>query len=216
MQLTSEEMETLNRATEILSRFVDVGSIKRESLDLFEQMVVSAIDFPEKHEDIRYRLCAEIPFSRLILTHMVGFYNENNEPSLLTDTNIVNCHIINDELYFSIYSSGLIERFKTIKDFSFAPVLLMIKDNDTTAYLRMFDNESDGQYQIEKCETVDAPFKTSLPIVFECTVQKIEGQYFPELTAKIHKVNVMESPIGEGKNFDICKLWAQMQWKKQE
>ena len=215
MQLTNEEMDTLNRSTEILSRFVDTGAIKKESFDLFEQMVVSAIDSPEEHKELKHKACTATPFSRLILTHMVGFYNEDNEPSLFTDVNIVNCHIINDVLSFSIYSSGLEERFKSIMDFSFAPVLLMMKDNDSSAYFRLFENESGGQYQIEKCETVNAPFETSLPVVFECTVEKIEGTIFPELTAKIHKVNVIGSTVGENEHFDICKLWAQMKWIKQ-
>ena len=100
-------------------------------------------------------------------------------------------------------------------DFSFAPVLLMMKDNDSSAYFRLFENESGGQYQIEKCETVNDPFETSLPVVFECTVEKIEGTIFPELTAKIHKVNVIRSTFGEIEHFDICKLWAQMKWIKQ-
>lgn len=44
MQITNEEIEILNRAIEILSKFSSHGAISRETLNLFENLVVSAID----------------------------------------------------------------------------------------------------------------------------------------------------------------------------
>lgn len=42
--LTNEEMEVLNRASEIISKYVSSGEIKSEAFNNFEQMVVSIID----------------------------------------------------------------------------------------------------------------------------------------------------------------------------
>ncbi len=44
MQISNEEMETLNRATEILSKYAYRGSISQEQLDSFEKMVIAIID----------------------------------------------------------------------------------------------------------------------------------------------------------------------------
>ena len=44
MQITNEEIEILNRAIEILSKFCNHGAISRDTLVLFENLVVSAID----------------------------------------------------------------------------------------------------------------------------------------------------------------------------
>lgn len=214
MKLTNDDMETLNRSTEILSRFADVGAIKRETFDLFEQMIVSAIDAPESN-DIKHRSIAESPYSRLLLSHIVGFYEEDNKSSFFADASIVNVCITNDLLSLEIRNSDLGNRFSKITDFSFAPVLVMTKDNnDKTAYIRIGDTDAGTEYQIEKCKAVNAPYITSLPIVFECTVQKIEGKYIPELSAKIYRVNVLETAIDGDAEFDICKAWARMIWKK--
>ena len=215
MQITNEEMETLNRSIEILSRFVYVGSIKREAFELFEQMVISAIDSGEESRVIKRKGASKSPFSRLILPYMLGFYNEGNEPSLITDVNIINLHVTGNMLSFEIYNSELKELFSTIKEFSIAPVLAMTKNDDSSCYTRYFKHASDSQYTIDKCSSVNAPFEPSSPIVFECSVESMNNAFFPKLTAIIHKVNYLESSIDVNGEFDICTAWARMGWVEQ-
>jgi len=43
-QITSEEMEVLNRANEILSKYANRGKLTQSDLDQFERLVISIID----------------------------------------------------------------------------------------------------------------------------------------------------------------------------
>lgn len=55
MQITNEEMETLNRASEILSKYADQGDLSQEDFDHFERMVIAIIDGIEDKEDPNYQ-----------------------------------------------------------------------------------------------------------------------------------------------------------------
>ena len=44
MGISNEDMEVLNRATEILSRYVREGGIQKETVDLYKEMVETAIN----------------------------------------------------------------------------------------------------------------------------------------------------------------------------
>lgn len=52
MGITNEEMEALNRASEILSKYAAVGGLSREDFDHFEKMVIAIID---EHGSNNYR-----------------------------------------------------------------------------------------------------------------------------------------------------------------
>jgi hypothetical protein len=41
---TDEELDTLNSAIEIVSRYIDKGLVDRDALNSFERMIVSIID----------------------------------------------------------------------------------------------------------------------------------------------------------------------------
>lgn len=215
MQLTNEEMETLNRSTEILSRFVATGVIKKESFDLFEQMVVSVIDSPEDTGEIKYRTFDTAPFSRLILPYMVGFYQGEDNACFLTDVNILNLSICDDLLRFQLTNGEESINFSQIKEFSIAPALVITVDNDNKILFREWEKFPEEHNHKRKCETVNAPFLDSSPIVFECSVEKYEHLLSSSVTAKIHRVSVFESAIDHTGIFDICKVWARMKWKEQ-
>ncbi len=55
MQITDEEMETLNRASEILSKYADQGDLSQEDFNHFEQMVIAIIDGIEDKECPKYK-----------------------------------------------------------------------------------------------------------------------------------------------------------------
>lgn len=212
MQIASEEMEALNRLAEILSRFVEIGTIKEEAFELFKQMVVSSIDTVEEQKDYKRKVSSESPFSRLILPYMIGYYNEDNEPALLSDINIVNLLVTGGMLSFEIYNNELAEKLRIVKEFSIAPVLTMTKGNDSSIYSRHFKRVSDTHYSIDKCTSVNAPYETSAPIVFECSVESVNNDFFPKLIARLHKVSILESSIDCNGEFDICSAWARMGW----
>ena len=44
MQITNEEMEALNRASEILSKYAAQGGLSHEDLEHYERMVIAIID----------------------------------------------------------------------------------------------------------------------------------------------------------------------------
>ena len=44
MQITNEEMEVLNRASEILSKYADQGGLSKDDFDYYERMVIAIID----------------------------------------------------------------------------------------------------------------------------------------------------------------------------
>ena len=44
MQITNEEMEVLNRASEILSKYADQGGLSKEDFNYYERMVIAIID----------------------------------------------------------------------------------------------------------------------------------------------------------------------------
>lgn len=55
MQITNEEMETLNRASEILSKYADQGDLSQDDFDHFERMVIAIIDGIEDEDDPNYK-----------------------------------------------------------------------------------------------------------------------------------------------------------------
>lgn len=51
MKITNEEMEVLNRASEILSKYASQGDLSQDDFDQYEHMVVAIIDGIEDEED---------------------------------------------------------------------------------------------------------------------------------------------------------------------
>ena len=50
-QITNEEMEALNRASEILSKYANRGKLTQDDLDYFERLVVAIIDGDDDQAD---------------------------------------------------------------------------------------------------------------------------------------------------------------------
>lgn len=51
MSPTNEEIEVLNRASEILSKYAAIGGLSRQDFDHFEKMVISVCKEPCKFFD---------------------------------------------------------------------------------------------------------------------------------------------------------------------
>lgn len=58
----------------------------------------------------------KFPFSRVLFTYCIGYYDRNDQPCFMADANIVNVVYKNNNLAFDLYSSNLEERFKEIND----------------------------------------------------------------------------------------------------
>ena len=206
MEITSEEMEVLNRATEILSRYVFEGGLKREAFDLFESMIESAIDTDPEDSDTMRKTVDTLPFSRLILSYMIGFYDLEDEPCFFTDVNFVNVAIESDHLTFASYSSELDKKLASLSDFTFSYILLTEKAGEISILMETADD-------LKAAANIHAPYLNSWPIVLECKLEGHDDSFFKQYTAKIVGINVSKSTIDLNGYVDIVRAWGKSTWK---
>ena len=206
MEITSEEMEVLNRATEILSRYVHEGGVKRETFDLFESMIESAIDAATQDSGTVHRSVDMLPFSKLVLCYMVGYYDSDDEPCFFTDANFVNVAIESDHLTFASYSSELDKKLASLSDFTFSYILLTEKAGEISILMETADD-------LKAAANIHAPYLNSWPIVLECKLEGHDDSFFKQYTAKIVGINVSKSTIDLNGYVDIVRAWGKSTWK---
>lgn len=205
MEITNEELEVLNRATEILSRFVYEGGIKKEVFDLFDGMVESAIDAdPDTRKSGRMTIETP-PYARLIIAYMIGYYDEKGEPCFSTDVSFVNVVFESDHLTFNSCSIDLDKILNTINEFTFSCRLITQKGE------KVFMRQETLDDFIEEARTIHAPYLNSSPLVFEC---KFEGRSFSKYTAKISNIHATCSSIDRNGDVDVIKAWGKAIWKE--
>ena len=66
MEITNEEMEVLNRASEILSKYAAQGGLTREDFDYYEDMVVAIIDGHKPHKVDTYKYERQMLIAKIL------------------------------------------------------------------------------------------------------------------------------------------------------
>jgi len=213
MQLTNEEMETLNRATEILSKYVNIGSIDREGFELFERLVVSAIDSDDRDEEERRKITSA-PYTALVLHCLYGYVNDEGKTELHIDPNIVNITFDDCRVSFDVLSEEMRNIIKKHKYFTIAPILRLVKDGKNF----LVDEENPSNLDTDVCscalsKNANEIFLTRLPIVFECGFDIIPDETFQfHFSAKILNITASLSSLDTNGDFDIIKAWRKMTW----
>lgn len=213
MQLTNEEMETLNRATEILSRYVNNGSVDREEFELFERLVVSAIDSGDRDEEKRRKIISA-PYTALVLHCLYGYVSDEGKTELHLDPNIVNITFDDCRVSFDVLSEKMRSIIKKHKYFTIAPMLRLVKDGKDF----LLDEENPSMLDTDVCscalsQNANETLLTRLPIVFECGFDIIPDEPFQfHFSAKILNITAPLSSFDTNGNFDIIRAWSKMTW----
>lgn len=213
MQLTNEEMETLNRATEILSRYVNNGSVDRDEFELFERLVVSAIDSGDRDEEKRRKIISA-PYTALVLHCLYGYVSDEGKTELHLDPNIVNITFDDCRVSFDVLSEKMRSIIKKHKYFTIAPMLRLVKDGKDF----LLDEENPSMLDTDVCscalsQNANETLLTRLPIVFECGFDIIPDEPFQfHFSAKTLNIIASLSSFDTNGNFDIIRAWSKMTW----
>ncbi len=216
MELTNEEMEVLNRATEILSKYAAKGSINRDSFKLFERMVVDAIDSDVCDKNGKRQTITSVPFTRLLLSYVIG-YKKDETYSFLSTVDLLNMEYSDNELRFESFSKETKELFKTINEFTLAPVIIT-EVNGELKYLVNSSHIATPEYKsVSKAETVNSLYYSFLPLVFECILDQYEdGVISTHFTLKILKKSVSNNTLDNAHKFDFLNARNQLIWQSIE
>lgn len=160
------------------------------------------------------------PFSRILITNCVGYYNTDDVPCWTIDANIINVLYKNDELKFDLNRRDLEERFKKINDFTIAPLITAANEKEE-AFVRVIKEENivlneevpDASKDSNDCH---APCWALAPIVMECRLVDIGSGFFPTCRATVLDITVADCCLNEQKAFDLMNFWKNSEWKKCE
>ena len=182
-----------------------------------EQTRYYPLDIDEEHK--KRESASPIGFTRLLLSHLFGFYDENGNPKFLSDANVVNVRFGDGFLMFDVVNSDAGKKIELVRDFTFSPVLYVVKNNETNCKVNYLgdassDEENHDGNTILKAETVDAPYLSVWPLFFECRLYSRKGEYQTHYEASIFKTYLSRGVLNEKRELDMKKLWNQMTWEQ--
>lgn len=211
MGISNEDMEVLNRATEILSRYVREGGIQKETVDLYKEMVETAINVSSVTPGNKRIEIESPPFSGLVLSNVVGYYDTEGYPCFYSNPSLVNIVLESGVITFDVLDEETNNIMKELEEFTISFLLIVERNGELFG---LAENKADDN-EIEESKTIHAPFNTSLPIVFECKMlERKQGFVKTSYTAKVSSISVSESAMNNNGQFDIVKAWSNAAWRK--
>lgn len=178
----------------------------------YEPKKEETIVFSDSSNDLLMReKISKLPFYRLSMTTLIGYYNDADEPCFFGDVNIVNIMYGDGVIWFSISNKELTEKMDSIREFTLAPVLNITKSKtesgsiDSVGGISLKTNDV-----VKKAETVSAPYLSMLPIVLECKLNNREGTYIAKYEASIFKTRISPTIIDDNGEINMSKAWSLM------
>ena len=218
MEITNEEMEVLNRAIEILSKHVYAGAVDKDTFDLFENLIISAIDTKVPYKTETRRELHALPFSRFLLSYLIGYYDNDSNGIFHGSPDIINFEVKSDFLSFEMLSKETKEILKSIDEFTIAPELVAVKDDEAFSLVSYSCYEAGDNLEFMseiKDEKINAPIWKASPLVFECKKISFKDDIISsKLDAKILKIDISDTAINTDGEFDIISAWKKMRWSK--
>ena len=188
-------------------------SPKSHSAELFKK---NNLTLYGSEEDLLYRESSSpLPFTHLITTNMIGYYDEDRNPCFFSDVNIVNTEYGDGVLRFEIVSDNCANKFNAIRDFTFSMYLIIVhgNGNEITKSIYLGDESQDESDDILTAETVNAPYASKMPIVLECKLYKREKGITSKYEASVLKTRINEAALDENGKLNVKKAWPLMTWE---
>lgn len=162
----------------------------------------------------------KFPFSRVLFTYCIGYYDKNDHPCFMTDANIINVAYKNNNLAFDLYSN-LKEKFKEINDFTIAPLMTAVNEKGEIYVRILKEKEREGGLTLDAGMSVyagntnecHAPFWTLVPMAMDCRKMSVEGEYSPTCRAAVMDFHVSDCLLNEQNALDMVKIWENTEWQ---
>ena len=143
----------------------------------------------------------------------LGLYSNEGKPYFDININITSVKINRNELSFEVTSSELVNKIIEAKDrgFTLSPVLVQCIDN---AFSISDIPETVEKSSIKKTETINAPYLSGNPIVFECDSVRIDSSsssIIVQITARILNVN-MNGDFMQSNAIDYLSAFKKCEW----
>lgn len=169
---------------------------------------------PESDLQKRERI-SPLGFNHLLIIHTIGYYNTDGIPSFSGDANIVNVTYEDGILKFDIVGGDLVNKIDFVNDFTFFPLLYVLKNDDEgnmNKYLGDVsqDNGKDDDIPFSKAETVNAPYMKVWPFFLECRLYKSEGTIHKQIEASVFKTYISKDVLNKDGDLDLRRTINQM------
>ena len=198
-------------------RYYNKPVSKTQRLDELNTNAKDGFLYSTYAEDLSKREAySPLPFRRLLLQPVIGYYDENGESCFFGDSNIVNIFFGDGILRFNTLNDRVAERFDSIRDFSLSPGIIVVKGegDNGLAITHLGDTQiKTDDKQIKKTRIVNAPYYQNAPIVLECRLYKLEGFIQPQFEAVVFKTHISESVCDKNGKLDLAKAWGEMTWE---
>ena len=174
-------------------------------------------DFANDEDISKRERLSPLAYSHLLLMHMFGYYDENDNPVFFANDCIINVEFGNGMLNFDFYGDSLKSRFRTMCEFTFSPFFLAAKGSgsQTASYNYIGNTEclNEDIASIQKAETIRAPYSGLNPIVLECKTLKIDESFiFTHVEANVFKTRLSDRIMEDGA-VNILKALSYMAWE---
>ena len=162
----------------------------------------------------------EVPFKSLSLLYLFCYYDDEETERLYGSPTLVDFAFEKDYVSFASISKDSDQIIQKIKEFTLAPILCQIDENDKIYWPILETNvaydPSPNLYT--KADFVNAPYLKTLPIVFECKFNnspsdRVEAnQIVHQYKAKIVNTTVLRAGLCKNGEFDIISAWSELDW----
>lgn len=214
MELSIEEVNVLNKAVAILSKYANSGVVSKDLLDSLKKLTVPTADLVLGEEsDNPYVEMENLPFGTLQLSYFIGYYDEARSGKFELTCQLINVNYGTNYLSFDTCERNTADKFRSLNDFTISPTVALTHTGKVYALCRFDDSQFD-LYNIpdEDAERVVAPTCRLFPIVLECKVVEVKGDYPWHVIAKILKKRVLKSEIGESGELDYLGSFRTLKW----
>ena len=160
----------------------------------------------------------QIPFTKFLLSYVIGYYSEDGSSSFNTNANILNVEYRDTAVRFGVLDKDLASLLSTIDAFTFSPVLITEKNGEPS--IGLVGGSSPEDVHLVVADRISAPYLRELPLVLECQLSsqaKCDLKQFSlycEIEAEVLHINAAKSVLTESGEVDLHSLLSSITFGK--
>ena len=160
----------------------------------------------------------QIPFTKFLLSHVIGYYSEDGTASFNFNASILNVEYRDTSVRFGVLDKNLASLLSTIDAFTLSPVLITEINGESS--ISLVGASSPEEVHLVAAGSINAPYLREFPLVLECQVSSEskndlkQFSFYCEIEAEVLHINAAKSVLTESGEVDLHSLLSSITFGK--
>ena len=160
----------------------------------------------------------QIPFTKFLLSHVIGYYSEDGTASFNFNANILNVEYRDTSVRFGVLDKDLASLLSTLDAFTLSPVLITEKNGESS--ISLVGASSPEEVHFVAADRINAPYLREFPLVLECQLSSEaksdikQFSFYCEIEAEVLHINAAKTILNENGEVDLHSLLSSITFGK--